>query len=524
MEQSYLNKLKDKINFHKSKKSYEPKIKKVWTRLAVIFAILSAASAFGYLLRQFHLPETNIAIVYMLAVLLTTLLIPEYIFGFIASILSAFAFNYLFTEPYFTFTTNAPSYIITFIIMTITAFTSSSLASHAKISAHQAHKRERETKALYTLTNRLTDAADIHNIASIVAETISRVICEKSACLCFDENGMPEKTFIQQVSREKQVHRETENPENILHRIEGLRTGSVIGTEFQEWPIYGRESTLGIIRIPTEQAERLSESQMRLLRSMIESVAMAMDRFRSAQERAKSREETEQERYRSNLLRSISHDLRTPLSGILGATEMLLNMTEKDDRRYIIVEGIEKDAGWLYSLVENVLSLTRIQDGKLVIHKQLEAVEEILGGAVGYMSRRYPQYDIEAQVPEELLMAPMDAKLINQVLINLIDNAVKHTDASGEISLSIHRDKKLKQAVFTVRDTGCGIPPDSLPHLFQMFYTAHSHRSDSRLGIGLGLTICESIIKAHGGTILGRNRSDRSGAEFIFTLPLEENS
>ncbi|MEM5770756.1 MAG: DUF4118 domain-containing protein, partial [Bacillota bacterium] len=141
--------------------------KNIFVRISVVFAILCAASAIGFAFRLFHLSETNIAIVYMLAVLLTTLLIPGYIIGFITSVIAAFAFNFLFTAPYFTFTANAPSYIITFIIMTITAFTTSSLASHAKISAHQAQAREAEAKALYTLTNRLTDATDIHDIAEI---------------------------------------------------------------------------------------------------------------------------------------------------------------------------------------------------------------------------------------------------------------------------------------------------------------------------------------------------------------------
>lgn len=497
-------------------------IKNVFTRSLIILAILCAASMIGFAFRECKLPETNIAIVYLLAVLLATLLAPGYVYGFITSVLSAFAFNYLFMEPYFTFTANAPSYIITFIIMTITAFITSSLASHAKINERKAQERESETKALYALTNRLTDATDIHDIAGIATDEISKVICEKAACLCFDEKGIPEKSFIQQGSDQKQIWREVADSDTVLCRIDGLRAGVEIGNEFYDWPICGKETALGIIRIPSEQAQSLSKAQTRLLRSMIESMALAMDRFRSAQQRIRSREEAENERYRSNLLRSISHDLRTPLSGILGATEILSGMTEKDDRRYELIEGISSDAHWLFSLVENVLSLTRLQDGELVINKQQEAVEEVLGGTVGYMSRRYPEYEIEAHAPDELLLAPMDAKLINQVLINLIDNAIKHTEPPGEISITVSRDTQHNQAVFSVRDTGYGIAQSDLPHIFQMFYTSHASPADSRKGIGLGLAICESIIKAHGGTIVARNRTDTTGAEFIFTLPLED--
>lgn len=493
-------------------------------RALIVLGILALASGAGFALRAFGLPEANVAIVYLLAVLLSALIVPSYLFGFISSVLSAFAFNFLFTAPYFTFTSNAPSYIITFVIMTITAFITSSLASHAKISERKAQESEAEARALYSLTNRLTDAADIHDIAAIAADEISDAVCARSACLCLDETGMPEKSFVQQLADHRQIRREVNDPEALMRRMAGLPGGTDAETEFYDWPICGKETILGIIRIPCDEARFLTKAQERLLRSMIESVALAMDRFRSAQQRIHLRQETEQERYRGNLLRSISHDLRTPLSGILGTTEMLSDMTQRDDRRYELIEGIGKDARWLYSLVENVLSLTRLQDGKLVLHKQPEAVEEVLGGVIGYMSRRFPEYEIEVQAPDELLMVPMDAKLISQVLINLMENAVKHTAPPGEISIAVSKDVRQRQAVFSVRDTGSGISPADLPHIFQMFYTAHSGNTDSRPGIGLGLTICESIVKAHGGTIRAQNRADERGAEFIFTLPLEEES
>ncbi|MGI6497614.1 MAG: sensor histidine kinase [Oscillospiraceae bacterium] len=496
-------------------------MKYIFTRILIIAAALSLASGIGLALRNLHIPETNITIVYLLAVLAATVLAPGYVFGFIASISSAFLFNFLFTEPYFTFSTNAPNYIITFIIMTITAFITSSLASYAKTNERKAQTQEAETKALYTLTNLLTGATDMRDIAAIATDTISRVICEGSACLCFDEKGMPERFFVQQLSPAKQIRKDVSDFDAIVRHTRHVRAGTYVGPAFCDFPICGREAILGLIRIPREQARTLSEAQISLLHSMVESIGLAMDRFRSAQQRIRSREEAEQERYRGNLLRSISHDLRTPLSGILGTTEILADMTKPEDPRHVLIEGINKDALWLFSLVENVLSLTRLQGGKLVLHKQPEAVEEVLGSAVGYMSRRYPEYTIETRAPEELLVVPMDAKLINQVLVNLMDNAVKHTTPPGEIMITVVRDVKCHQAVFSVQDTGCGIAPYDLPHIFQMFYTSYARHADSKMGIGLGLAICESIIKAHGGTVSARNRADVKGAEFIFTLPLE---
>lgn len=483
--------------------------------------LLSAASVTGYLFRFLKFPETNIVIVYLLAVLMTAWLTYGFVFGILASVIATFLFNYFFTEPHFTFIVYDLSYIITFVIMTITALITSAITSHAKQSALSAREREAETKAVYNLTNHLTDARDIHDIAGIAVGAISDCFACMASCLCFNENDMPETFFVQQVSDGRQIRREAENAEDVRHRIEKMPIGFDIGTEFHDWPIHGRESILGIIRIPKENAQVMSEAQIRLLRSMIESTALAMDRFRSAEQRIKAREEAVQEYYRGNLLRAISHDLRTPLSGIMGTSEMLMDMTRLDDPRYSLAAGIHKEADWLHALVENILSLTRLQDGRLVLNKQMEAAEEVIGGAVNHVSRRSPKHEITVKAPDEFLLVPMDAKLIRQVLVNLLDNAIKHTFPEKEICVSVTKDENTHLAIFSVKDSGIGIAVDDLPNIFQMFYTSRAQYADAKHGIGLGLAICDAIIKAHGGNIEARNRSDGQGAEFIFTLPLE---
>lgn len=484
-------------------------------------ALLIAASGIGYFFRGLGLPETDIAIVYLLAVFLTARFTDGYGFGFLASLLAAFFFNFLFMKPYFTLSVNTRSYFVTFAIMTITALVTGTLTAHAKQNAIRAREKEAETKALYTLTNRLTDASDLHAIAGIASGTISELLNSSIGCLCFDENGRPEQTFIQQLSPEKQMHRETTDAGALMRRMEGLRSDYAIGTEFYDWPIDGREAMLGIIRVPIESAQAMNGSQTRMLRAMIESTALAMDRFRATQERLKSNEETAQERYRGTLLRAISHDLRTPLSGIMGTSEMLLNMTAEADRRYPLIEDIYKDANWLHSLVEDILSLTRLQDGKLVLNKQNEAAEEVVGAAIRHVSKHHPEYEIAVHIPDELLFVPMDAKLIGQVLINLLENAIKHTPPQGEIRISVKKDADQGRAVFSVRDNGAGIAPSDLPNIFQMFYTSQIRHSDAQSGIGLGLAICDAAVKAHGGTISAHNRTDGPGAAFTFTLPLE---
>lgn len=488
---------------------------------ALMILLLAGASMIGYLFDWTGFSETNTVITYLLAVHMIAWLTDGFLWGILSSLVATFLFNYFFTEPYLTFSVNDPSYIITFVIMTVVALITSTIASHAKKSALVARRKEAETKAVYNLTNHLTDADNIRDIVGFAISEISECLDCQAACLCFKENGTPENFFLQHRSDRQQIRREIEDGEEIRYRMDHLKTGYDIGTEFYDWPIYGHGKLLGVIRIPVQTAQVMSAAKMRLLRSMIESVALAMDRLYASEQQNRSREETVQERYRGNLLRAISHDLRTPLSGIMGTSEMIMDMSSPDDPRYDLASAIHKDADWLHSLVENILSLTRLQEGRLIVNKQPEAVEEVLAGAIDRISKQWPAYEINVSIPDELLMIPMDAKLIRQVLINLLDNAIKHTQPDGEISISVVKDEKTEFGIFKVIDSGSGISKEDLPHIFQMFYTSRTQISDAKHGIGLGLAICDAIVKAHGGDIKAKNRINRTGAEFTFTLPLE---
>ena len=497
----------------------EPASRPVWRDLLLTLGFTAGATAVGWLFRVWQFPETNIVVVYIFSVVLTARFTRGYPYGILATLISTCAFNAFFTQPYFTLSVDDPTYLITFAVMAVTAVITSALTSKAKKMAAEALRNEREASALYRLTSRLSDAESGEDIASIAVSIITDTLGCKAACLCFDGQGQPERTFIQQKNGDEQVRRVAEDRETIRHAVENLRTEYAAGAEFFDWPIYGSEAILGVFRIPRTDAEALGEPQRKLLHSMIESTALAMDRLRSVQDRLRSREEAAQEHYRGNLLRAISHDLRTPLAGIMGTSEMLMGMTDPADPRYAMAEGIYKDADWLHDLVENILSLTRLQDGRLTLHKQPEAVEEVVGAAVAAIGKRAPEREIGVHIPEDVWMVPMDAKLVGQVLVNLLDNAVKHTRPEEEISVTAREGDGL--AVFTVADGGTGISPEDLPHVFQMFYTTKGTGPDARRGIGLGLAICESIVTAHGGTIRAENRAG-GGAAFTFNLPMEE--
>lgn len=489
-------------------------LKKVMMFTLIMASLVLAATSIGMLFRFIGFHETNIVIVYILSVLLTARFTQGYIYGILSSVIATLTFNFAFTKPYYSLSVNDPSYLVTFVVMTVTAIITSALTSKEKQSALDALEKEAETSALYHLTNQLTDAGDPEDIASITSGAIGDVLRCDAKVLWFDDTKKTERQNWRRGDGSTLVWSKSESEPS-----ESTASATGAGGWFFEYPIQGRETNLGVVRLPS--GINLSESQARILHSMIESTALAMDRFRSAQARIRSTEEAEKERYRGNLLRAISHDLRTPLSGIMGTAEMLKDMTNAGDPRRVLAEDIFRESDWLHSMVENILSLTRLRDGALPLAKQMEPVEEVVGGAVNRITRQTGR-DIAVEAMDDVLFIPIDAGLIEQVLVNLLDNAVKHTLPGEEIKVSVWSDDANRQAVIRVADRGVGIREEDLPHIFQLFYTTPARQADASRGVGLGLTICEAIIKAHGGSIEAKNREDGPGALFQFTLPMEE--
>ena len=240
-------------------------------------------------------------------------------------------------------------------------------------------------------------------------------------------------------------------------------------------------------------------------------------------ESEKIRMEGEREKLRANLLRAISHDFRTPLTSIIGTFNVLEEdpSLNEDERRSMIADA-RSDAEWLVNMVENLLSITRISASNTsgtALHKELQVAEEIVGDAVAKFRRQYPKLPVDIRIPQEFLMIPMDATLIEQVLINLLANVVHHAKIATGATLSLTCEKDM--AVFCVSDDGKGFPPEMLPRLFhEGFLHQDKHSShDAGRNMGIGLSVCSAIVKAHGGTLAAENL--RPGAAVRFTLPLE---
>ena len=236
----------------------------------------------------------------------------------------------------------------------------------------------------------------------------------------------------------------------------------------------------------------------------------------------KLRAEAEKEKMRSNLLRAVSHDIRTPLTSIVGGVNAILDSGDRmtPETQTALLTDIRTEAQWLVGVVENLLSVTRIS-GASTIHKELEAGEELLSAASVKFRKRFPEITVSIRAPEELLMIPMDAILIEQVLINLMENAALHGGSTTRIELHLRREGD--SALFEVADNGEGIAPDVLPLLFTGAVSSSADESaDGKRNMGIGLSVCMTIVQAHGGTMAAQNRA-LGGALFQFTLPLEEN-
>lgn len=494
------------------------KEKKFWSyvlEIGKLLGILVGATLLGDIFRYAGFPETNIVVIYIFAILLVARFTKGYLYGIVASVIGIACFNYFFTRPYHTLRVDDPSYLITFVVMLITALMTSALTSREKWMRQEATRKGRESQILYHLSNQLSDASEIDEVIKIAVESFSSFMESNIGCMYV---GDQVEHFYYQQFGDKQLQRELPSLDQYATDFENLKQDYLMIEQSRWYPVYGHGKPLAFLVVDELVKESFLIKNSELFHTMLENLALAIERIEITLERMRVQQNMQREMERANLLRAISHDLRTPLSGIMGTAEMLMDMTEQTDGRQKLLHEIYQDADWLKSLVENILSMTRIQDGKITLHKEMEALEEIIASAVMHVEKNHTNREIGVDIPEDFQLVPVDAKLIEQVITNLLENAIKHTKMEEAITIAV--EYTAQEALVTVFDEGEGIAKEDEGNLFQIFYTSKVRAADVKKGIGLGLTICKTVVEAHGGTILGRNRKDGKGAEFQFTLPL----
>ena len=478
---------------------------KMWFQLLITFIIIFSATGLSMCIRYIGFSETNIVVILILSVLIVSNLTKGYVYGVIASIIGMFSFNFFFTEPFHTLNVNNKSYIITFSVMLTASILTSTLTSKIMRSSSIANYREKQSQMLYHITSSLAKTSSVSDVATVSVQCLSNLLDCDVTCITTNEEG----SLIKQYSIKK-----GERGVTIIELLSD-QIPSLIQNKFI-LPIADQRYQFGMICLP-ECCVTADSEQSKLLSSISTQIIIAMEREHLANEKEIAKNEAKREKFKSNLLRAISHDIRTPLSGITGAAEVLLyNFKNEDDIK--LVQGIYDDSLWLTQMVENILNLTKIQEGIFLINKQMEAVEEIVGAAVKHSRKFIGEHRIFVEIPNTVVLVPMDGKLIVQVFINLLENAVKHSSDSDEIKIGVTVSKDY--VWFTVTDHGTGIKPDDLQRVFDLFYVADDLHVDARRGNGLGLTICKEIVNAHGGTIKAENNKN-GGASIRFSLPLE---
>ncbi len=468
-------------------------LKKAVSCLLMMMGCLLVSTLAGLVFFRMGLSDSTIILIYIyiLGVVVCTKMTDGAVYGLIASFSAVLLFNYFFTVPYYSLQVDDSNYPITFFIMGITSLITSTITSSEKKSALHARYEADQANAFYELTSSLRD-------------TVSMEEAEKAIVRSFSKTFHVEAAFLPRRSQ-------TDSCVNLQ------------GAEYYAWPILGKEEPYGILYIPAANAEAFDKTQLLLVDSMCECAALGLEKTESLVRQIQIQEQMVQEHYRSDLLRSISHDLRTPLSGIMGICELLLNTNLPATRRNELVAGILQETGWLYSLVENILNLTRMEEGQLRLNRQPECAEELAEAAIRTTENRHPGRPIQFSIPEELILIDVDGKLVVQLLVNLLENAIRHTRNEGAIEMQLFLSSDQTEAVFAIQDEGDGILSEDLPHLFEPFYTGKKSSQDKARGVGLGLAICQSIVQAHGGRIRAENRLDFHGARFEVTLPLNES-
>ena len=490
-------------------------------------AILAAATIIGWLFLRLGFADANIIMVYLLGVLLTSAFTSGYICGVLSAFLSVILFNYFLTEPRLSLAAYGGKYPITFAVMFTAALLTGTLAAklkaHAQLSARDAYR----TKLLFDMNRQLQKAETPDEVYQMTATQIQKLM-QRDILIYPAQSGVLSKGIIYPAdgSRPYSVP-DTDREPDVIRWVWQNRKRA--GATTQNFPKAKRlylairtgQQIYGVVGIPMEKQTQPDAFTYSVLFSILGECALALESLHNAAEKEKAAVLAKNEQLRANLLRSISHDLRTPLTSISGNADTLLHsyaVLDEQTRKQIFTD-IYDDAQWLTGLVENLLSITKIADGSVKLRLSDQVVDDIVSEALRHIDRRSAEHHITVDCGEEPLLVRVDAGLIVQVLINLVNNAVKYTPAGSNIRITaIQRGNA---AEICVSDNGPGIPDELKARVFEMFFTGDNPIGDSRRSLGLGLTLCQAIIHAHNGEMTLKDNSPH-GCIFSFTVPLSE--
>ena len=494
-----------------------------WRDAVVTLLCLAISTAVGFAFDWAGFSESNIITIYILGVLVTAVSTSGHLYGAANSLLSVLAFNFFFTEPRFTLQADGPSYPVTFLIMLSSSIIASSLASRVKEQARMAAEKSYYTELLLGSSQKLQTIRTEWDCLRLTAEQLSRMfdrpviyaLNDADKELDFriepaDEHTLLEKLSTEEIGVAKWVQKNNKHA--------GATTNTLPDSKWLFLSVRGTRGVMGIVGVPIAGYVVPDAFEKNLMVALLGECGLSQERIRLEEERNQIALQTQRESLQANLLRAVSHDLRTPLTNINGSVGILMgkDQTLKPEVREQLYTAIDDDTNWLINMTENLLAATQLETDRTKLKTAPELLEDLFQSAVRQLDRRARDHHISVDLEDQTLMASMNAGLILRVIINMMNNAIQYTPKDSHIILSGTRRKDWVE--ISVSDDGPGIPDEAKKHLFDLFYTAEQGKPDSKRGLGLGLHLCQSIVNAHGGTITVSDHAP-SGTTFRFTLP-----
>ncbi len=490
--------------------------------------VLIVCTLIGLWFNSLGFSESTIITVYILGVLINSIATRGQIYSVISSVVSVLIFDLFFTKPYFNFHSFGGGYPVTFLVMLASAIITSTLTKRVKEQARQAVQKAYRTEVLLETSHKLQQAKDEAAILSETAQQMVKLLDRSIVFYSVRENALSDPTVFLKEASEADPQDYLEPDERTIaewvyknNKRAGATTDTLSAAKCLYLAVRGKDRVFAVAGIVMENEAPLEAFEKSLVIAMLGECGLALEKEWLNESKKQITLQAQQEQLRANLLRGISHDLRTPLTSISGNAGILIGNSNvlSEEQKNGLYTDIYDDSMWLIKLVENLLSITRIDNGTLNLNLQPELLDEVIAEALLHINRKSAEHKIETVLDDEFLMAKMDSRLIIQVLINAVDNAIKYTPVGSHIKLSAKKEGQFIR--IEIADNGPGISDAVKTKVFDMFFTADTVSIDGRRGLGLGLTLCKAIVNAHGGTIY-INDNIPQGTVIGFTLQAEE--
>ncbi len=481
--------------------------------------ILCITLIFCEILYHYDIGHQNINIVMSMAIFIIAASTDGYVYGIISAAIGAFAYDFIITSPRFAFSFTI-GFPITLITMMFVVLTSSTITTNIKKKARHAKQQRQRAELLYSINRKLLSTRDIDTIARYAMEYLKN---DLNRSIAFFETAIPAVTlnpYFRYVKDDVEIEYFTsEEMQNLVRLTAQGQVPLDIEDKGYFYPLVMQNITYGVFAFACNEKD-FNKKQIMFLTLIAEQTAQALKMYHLTLKKQEALLMVETEKIKNSFLRSISHDLRTPLTGIIGSSATILEGKEELSLEVLLklVEGIHKDSQWLLSMIENILSITKVKKNGMLIEKTEEIVEEVVEGVVSTFHKRFPAAKIMVKHSENVILIPMDSMLISQVFINILENTQRHSKGQrSDVIVEIKEENGFIS--FIVTDSGPGIDESILPNLFHYPIDSNDPYKDSTRGLGIGLYICKTIINAHGGKLYAENRAE-GGARFIFTLPM----